>query len=83
MNISFKDKGAYILSPDIMSDFIDEMRKERKVQMVLKDTNFVDYYIGLDMSSVDMELFETDTDFSEMDLDRDLFLECKKKFEFR
>ena len=31
MNISFKDKGAYILSPDIMSDFIDEMRKERKV----------------------------------------------------
>ena len=31
MNISFKDKGSYILSPDIMSDFIDEMRKERKV----------------------------------------------------
>ena len=51
--------------------------------MVLKDTNFVDYYIDLDMSGVDMDLFDTDTEFADMDLDREVFVECKKKFDFR
>ena len=53
MNFSFKDKGKCILSTEINWDVIDEMRKERKIVMVLRDLN-VDEYIFLDMPEIDI-----------------------------
>ena len=53
MNFSFKDKGKVILSTEINWDVIDEMRKERKIVMVLRDLN-VDEYIFLDMPEIDI-----------------------------
>lgn len=44
VNLSFKEKGKSILSMDINWDVIDEMRKERKIFMVLQDLK-VDEYI--------------------------------------
>jgi hypothetical protein len=53
MNFSFRDKGKVILSTEINWDVIDEMRKERKIVMVLRDLN-VDEYIFLDMPEIDI-----------------------------
>lgn len=53
MNFSFKDKGKVILSTEINWDVIDEMRKERKIIMVLRDLN-IDEYIFLDLPEVDI-----------------------------
>jgi hypothetical protein len=53
MNFSFKDRGKVILSTEINWDVIDEMRKERKIVMVLRDLN-IDEYIFLDLPEVDI-----------------------------
>jgi hypothetical protein len=53
MNFSFKDKNKVILSTEINWDVIDEMRKERKIKMVLRDLN-IDEYIFLDMPEIDI-----------------------------
>jgi hypothetical protein len=53
MNFSFKDKGKVILSTEINWDVIDEMRKERKIVMVLRDLN-IDEYIFLDLPEIDI-----------------------------
>lgn len=53
MNFSFRDKNKVILSTEINWDVIDEMRKERKIVMVLRDLN-IDEYIFLDMPEVDI-----------------------------
>jgi len=53
MNFSFKDKGKVILSTEINWDVIDELRKERKIIMVLRDLN-IDEYIFLDLPEIDI-----------------------------
>lgn len=53
MNFSFRDKNKVILSCEINWDVIDEMRRERKIVMVLRDLN-IDEYIFLDMPEVDI-----------------------------
>jgi hypothetical protein len=53
MNFSFKDKGKVILSTEINWDVIDELRKERKIVMVLRDLN-IDEYIFLDLPEIDI-----------------------------
>jgi len=53
MNFSFRDKSKVILSTEINWDVIDEMRKERKIVMVLRDLN-IDEYIFLDMPEIDI-----------------------------
>lgn len=53
MNFSFRDKNKVILSTEINWDVIDEMRKERKIVMVLRDLN-IDEYIFLDMPEIDI-----------------------------
>lgn len=39
MNFGFKDKGKTILSIEINQNVLDEMRRERKIMMVLQDAN--------------------------------------------
>ena len=53
MNFSFKEKQKSILSIEINWDVIDELRKERKIKMVLQDLN-IDDYIFLDMPELDI-----------------------------
>ena len=49
--MAFKYKGKNILSMDVMWNVLDEVRKERKILMVLEDEN-VDRYINLDMTHI-------------------------------
>ena len=44
VNFSFRDRGKFILISDINWDVIDELKKERKIFMVLRDKG-VDEYI--------------------------------------
>jgi len=44
MNFVFKDKNKLILSMEIVQDVMDEMRRERKIEMVIMDKG-VDEYI--------------------------------------
>jgi hypothetical protein len=53
MNFAFKEKGKAILSTEINMDVLDEMRRERKIQMVIRDAN-VDEYIALDMTEINI-----------------------------
>jgi hypothetical protein len=52
-NFAFKEKGKTILSTEINMDVLDEMRRDRKIQMVIRDAN-VDEYIALDMTEVNI-----------------------------
>ena len=49
------------MSQDINWDVIDEMRKERKIMIVLKDIG-VDEYITMDMPEVDLNDKESHKD---------------------
>ena len=53
MNFAFKDKQKLILSNDIIRDVMDEKRRERKIQMVLRDAN-VEQYIKMNMTEIDI-----------------------------
>jgi len=58
VNYSFRDKGKNALVSDINWNVIDELRKERKIRMVLEDKG-VDVYINLPMTEID--LYDSDT----------------------
>lgn len=58
VNFSFKDRTKYILVNDINFDVIDELRKERKIFMVLRDRG-VDEYINMPMTEVNLYAPET------------------------
>ena len=53
MNFGFKDKGKNILSIEINQNTLEEMRRERKIMMVLQDLN-VDEYIKMDITEIDL-----------------------------
>jgi len=53
MNFSFREKGKTILSTEINWDVVDEMRKERKIMIVLRDLG-VDEYIAMAMPEIDL-----------------------------
>jgi len=58
-------------------DVLDEVRKERKILMVLMDTD-VDEYINFDMTEIDMLTFRDRTD-----LPADIKYACEQKLKFR
>lgn len=60
-NFSFRDRGKNILVSDINWDVIDELRKERKIRMVLEDKG-IDEYINLPMNEVDLNDIESHQD---------------------
>ena len=77
VNFSFRDRGKHILVSDINWDVIDELRKERKIFMVLRDKG-VDQYINMRMTEVDLNDHDS---FSEYDLELQRAIE--EKLEFR
>lgn len=52
MHFTVRDK-VNIINCDIIRDIIDEMRRQRKIMMVIKDDN-VDEYINLDMTELNI-----------------------------
>jgi len=77
LNLTFKDKDKFILCNDIIWDVLDEVRKERKILMALKDDN-VDDYIDLDMTEVDILKAR-----SNKDLPKEIKYACEEKLRFR
>lgn len=52
-NFSFKEKNQFINSSEINWNILDELRRERKIIMVLQDTE-VEKYLGFDMTKIDI-----------------------------
>lgn len=77
MNFAFRDKGKKILSCEINGNVLDEVRRERKINMVLQDKN-VDNYINMDITEID--LYNND---SWKDLSLETKLEITEKLLFR
>jgi hypothetical protein len=57
LNFSFNNKGHKTLCMDVIESVMDELRRERKIRMVLADAE-IEQYIKLDLTN----LKETDTD---------------------
>jgi hypothetical protein len=53
INFSFKDRNKNVLSTLINYNVIDELRRERKIKMVIGDVG-VDEYINMDMTEIDL-----------------------------
>ena len=60
LNFSFTNKGQKTLCVDIIESVMDELRRERKIRMVLGDQS-IEEYIKLDLSE---EHNENDKDIS-------------------
>ena len=52
MNMSFYKGGQQIICTEILSDIIDEMRRERKFVMAIQNPNDIKGYIEVDIESV-------------------------------
>lgn len=52
-NQSFADKGEQVLCTDIIVDIIDELRRDRKIKMAIKDSNYIKEYIAVDLDEAD------------------------------
>lgn len=62
---------------EIMWDILDEVRKERKIIMALKDDN-IDEYINLDMTEIDIITAKDNEDIPHV-----IQLKCEEKLKFR
>lgn len=54
MNFSFDNRGQKTLSVEIIENVMDELRRERKIKMVLADSG-IEEYIKLDLEGVSLE----------------------------
>ena len=54
MNFSFNNKGHKTLSVEIIENVMDDLRRERKIRMVLADAN-IEEYIQLDLEGLTPE----------------------------
>lgn len=52
-NQSFADKGEQVLCTDIIVDIIDELRRDRKIKMAIKDSNYIKEYIAVDIEEAE------------------------------
>lgn len=59
LNFSFVNKGHKTLCMDVIESVMDELRRERKIRMVLADAE-IEQYIKLDLTNIK----ETDTDIT-------------------
>jgi general stress protein 26 len=64
-NFTFVEKGKQILHTEIISAVLDEIRRERKVKMVLSDDD-VEKYVCLDMSELQIQKLDPNVN---LDLD--------------
>ena len=46
--------GTEILFTEIMSDIIDEIRRERKIAMTIRDANYIKEYIQIDLDQANI-----------------------------
>ena len=53
LNMSFLDRGKNVLSTDIISNVLEQKRRERKIKLVIEDKN-VDDYISNDISEINI-----------------------------
>lgn len=77
LNLAFKDRVKVVFSPDIVYDVMDEIRRERKILMVIKDNN-VDEYLNYDMT----EMVPEDA-VNDKDVLPEIRLAFQEKLEFR
>jgi hypothetical protein len=54
LNFSFVERNKKILVVEIIANVLEEMRGERKIMMVLKDSTKVDEYIDLDITEINI-----------------------------
>ena len=59
LNMSFANKGSKTLCVDIIESVMDELRRERKIRMVIADAD-IEEYIKLDLSEEHKIENETD-----------------------
>jgi len=72
MQFSFDNKGVKTLSVDIIENVMDELRRERKIKMVLADTGIEDY-IKLDLEGVTLDTENLDPDVKQVLMDKKKF----------
>ena len=77
LNFAIKDRNRLILTSDITYDVLDEMRRERKILMAIRDAQ-IEKYIGLDITDIDM----ADKD-SHADLNQEILFAIQDKAEYR
>ena len=77
LNFAIKDRNRLILTSDITYDVLDEMRRERKILMAIRDAQ-IEKYIGLDITDIDM----ADKD-SHADLNQEVLFAIQDKAEYR
>ena len=53
LNFAIQDRNRLVLTSDITYDVLDEMRRERKILMAIRDAQ-IEKYIGLDITDIDM-----------------------------
>jgi hypothetical protein len=78
MNFSFKQRNKTFHSLDINQNVLDEMRRQRKITMVLGDLLLVEQYINADITEINLnnkELYE--------DKSLDIKLIIQDKLDFR
>jgi len=63
INVAFTEKHKKLVSPEILNDVLDEIRRERKILMVIQDDN-VDQYINMDMTEIDIHKAADNEDLS-------------------
>ena len=51
--MSFNDNGVKQINIDIVDNVLDELRRDRKIIMVLNDEDIEDY-VGLNLSEADL-----------------------------
>lgn len=72
MQFSFDNKGQKTLSVDIIDNVMDELRRERKIKMVLADTG-IEAYIKLDLEGVSLESDDLSADVRQVLMDKKKF----------
>ena len=78
INFSFKQRNKTFHSLDINQNVLDEMRRQRKITMVLGDLLLVEQYINADITEINLnnkELYE--------DKSLDIKLIIQDKLDFR
>ena len=52
-NLSFVFKKEFVIGQDILVDIIDELRRDRKIKMAIKDSEYVKEYIMEDIEEAE------------------------------
>jgi hypothetical protein len=74
LNFSFTNKGQKTLCMDVIESVMDELRRERKIRMVLADDE-IEQYIKLDLTSIDFEDPDLDPYIKQIVIDKKIFKE--------